>query len=199
MLMIRLQRIGKKKSPSYRLIVSEKHKNTQAGSLEILGQYDPTKDTKIVNLKEDKIKHWLSVGAQPSETVNNLLINAGVITGKKQKSVAISKKRSAKLDGKKAEVADAKTKAEDAKVKAETPIEETPAEEPKDEETGNEKLETAGDPEPVDEKVIEDSATPVEEKVKEETGNEKLETTGDTEVKEEVAVEEAPKEEKKEE
>ena len=95
MLRIRLQRIGKKKQPTYRLIVSEKTKDTQAGSLEILGEYNPVRTEKVINLKEDRIKHWISVGAQPSNTVNNLLIKAGVIEGKAQKSVTITNKRKA--------------------------------------------------------------------------------------------------------
>lgn len=97
MLMLRLQRIGKKKQGSYRLIVSEKHRDTQAGSLENLGVYDPVMKNKIINLNAERIKYWLSVGAQPSATVNNLLINAGIITGKKQRVVKITKKRQEKI------------------------------------------------------------------------------------------------------
>lgn len=115
--MIRLQRIGRKKSPSYRFIVSEKTKDTQAGSLEILGQYDPTKNPKLIDLKEERIQYWISVGAQPSNAVRNLLINAGLLTTKKGKAVKISDKRQAKLDSKKAaaeEAAKAKKEAEAA-------------------------------------------------------------------------------------
>lgn len=133
--MLRLQRIGKTKSPSYRFIVSEKHKDTQAGSLEILGQYDPTKNPKIINLKEDRIKHWLAVGAQPSNTVNNLLVNAGIITGSKKKSVSISKKRRIKLNEKAGQAKEAKAKevkevGQEQEVK---PVEEPKAEEKKEE------------------------------------------------------------------
>lgn len=150
MLVIRLQRMGKTKSPSYRIIVSEKKHDTQYGSLEILGIYNPVEKNKIVELKEDRIKYWISVGAQTSETVNNLLLKAGVITGKVKKAVKISKKRQAKMGTKKAaaEAEEAKKKeaAEAAKVKAEeeakakaeaeeatkaieVPVEVTPAEE----------------------------------------------------------------------
>ena len=108
MLRIRLQRIGKKKQPVYRFIVSEKTKDTQAGSLEILGQYNPVLKEKLINMNAERIKHWISVGAQPSATVNNILINAGIIEGKKQKSVTITNKRKAKLDKKKEEVEEKK-------------------------------------------------------------------------------------------
>lgn len=128
MLMIRLQRVGKKKSPTYRLIVSEKTKDTQARSLEILGIYNPTESTKLVNLKEDRIKYWLSVGAQPSSTVNNLLINNSIISGEKKRSVTISKKRKAKMDGKKAE-AEEKAATEKAAKEVEKPVDEPKVEE----------------------------------------------------------------------
>lgn len=101
MLAIRLQRIGRKKQPLYRLVISEKTKDTQGNHLEILGQYNPHKKEAI--LKTERIKHWLAQGAQASATVNNLLINNGLLQGKKQKSVAISKTRGAKLEAKKAE------------------------------------------------------------------------------------------------
>ena len=102
MLILRLQRLGKSKHQSYRLIVSEKRKDPQAGHVEILGTYNPSLVPKVVNLKSDRIKYWLSVGAQASATVNNLLIGQGIMTGKKQKSVAISHKRQEKLAKKKA-------------------------------------------------------------------------------------------------
>jgi len=115
MLRIRLQRIGKKKQPVYRFIVSEKTKDTQAGSLEILGQYNPVLKEKLINVNAERIKHWIAMGAQPSATVNNILINAGVIEGKKQKSVTITNKRKAKLDKKKEEEVEKKKAAKEVK------------------------------------------------------------------------------------
>src|SRR3990167_1960441 len=103
MLMIRFQRVGKKKQPFYRFIVSEKHKDTQAGSLEILGHYNPLKEKNNLDLKAERIKHWLSCGAQASDTVRNLLVRAGVIAGEKRKKGHISSRRKAKLAGAKAE------------------------------------------------------------------------------------------------
>lgn len=119
MLMIRLQRMGKTKRPSYRLIVSPKHKDTQSGQLEILGNYDPVQKTTVVNLKKDRLEYWLSVGAQPSPTVNNILVNAGIIQGKKEKSVFFTKKRTAKLEKTKNDKIAAEAAAKEAKAKAE--------------------------------------------------------------------------------
>ncbi len=116
--MLRLQRMGKTKRPTYRLIVSPKHKDTQSGQLEILGNYDPVQKNKVINFKKDRIEYWLSVGAQPSPTVNNLLVNLGIISGKKEKSVFLSQKRSKKINDAKAKEVQAKADAE-AKAKAE--------------------------------------------------------------------------------
>ncbi len=101
MLCIRLQRLGKKKQPVYRFIVSDKHKDTQAKSIEILGTYNAISQPKQLELKKDRIEYWLSVGAQPSPTVHNILLKEGLVKGKKSKAVAISKKRAVKLDAKK--------------------------------------------------------------------------------------------------
>lgn len=122
MLILRLQRLGRSKQPVYRLIVSEKKRDTQYGQLEILGNYNPSLKENRFTVKADRVKYWLSVGAQMSATVNNLLINNKVIEGKKKLSVKISKKRAKKISEKKKTAEDAKTKAKadaEAKVKAE--------------------------------------------------------------------------------
>jgi len=94
MLMIRLARIGKKKQPYYRLVISEKARDMYGKALEILGNYNPR--TKTVEIKADRVKYWLSKGAQASATVNNLLISEKIIEGKKETVSRISKKRTAK-------------------------------------------------------------------------------------------------------
>lgn len=106
MLIIRLQRMGKTKQPTYRLVISENTKDTQARGLEILGHYNPlAKDkTLALKLKEERIKHWLAKGAQTSNTIHNLLLKAGLLSGEKKKSVYLSQKRRAKLASKTAEV-----------------------------------------------------------------------------------------------
>jgi len=80
MLRIRLSRVGRKHDPSYRVIVTEKGRGPQTGNyVEQVGTYDARSDEH--NLKADRITHWISVGAQPSDTVHNLLLKAGVIEG----------------------------------------------------------------------------------------------------------------------
>src|SRR3989338_7217178 len=96
MLTIRFSRIGKRKKPFFRIIVSEKHKDTQGHYLELLGHYNP--HTKEAVLKADRISHWLTMGATVSDTVYNLLVKHKIIqSDAKRKVVHISGKRKAKL------------------------------------------------------------------------------------------------------
>ncbi|KAI8476448.1 MAG: plastid ribosomal protein S16 [Monoraphidium minutum] len=74
---IRFQRFGRKKSPFYRLVAIDSRTRRDGRPLEYLGWYDPLK--KETNLNAPAIKQWLSNGAQPSETVRNLLKKAYVI------------------------------------------------------------------------------------------------------------------------
>ena len=105
MLTIRLSRIGKRKKPMYRLIISEKARDPYGRALEILGSYNPF--TKELQAKKDRIQYWLSQGSGMSATVNNLLIEKGIIEGKKIKA---SKLRKKKKDSKKQEVKPKSTK-----------------------------------------------------------------------------------------
>ena len=73
MLAIRLARVGAKKKPAYRVVVTEKSRARDSSSLEIVGHYNPTKDPIILSLKEDRIEYWISKGAQPSKTVSRLM------------------------------------------------------------------------------------------------------------------------------
>ncbi|MBI4051375.1 MAG: 30S ribosomal protein S16 [Elusimicrobia bacterium] len=72
---IRLQRVGKPKHPHFRIVAIEKRYGPRGAPLEILGSYDP-KAEKLkdkLHLKEERLKHWLGVGAVPSETMGSLL------------------------------------------------------------------------------------------------------------------------------
>lgn len=92
MITIRLIRIGKKNSASFRLVLTDKKNPPRGGRfLEILGNYNPRK--KEINLKKERITHWLSQGAKTSDTVHNLLVGQGVIKGEKiKKKIKIKKK-----------------------------------------------------------------------------------------------------------
>ncbi len=86
MIVIRLTRIGKKKQPSYRLIVQEKQKDPWGKALDIVGFYNPRSKPKTLKLDEARIKFWLDKGAKASATVNNLLVDAKVVKGEKVKA-----------------------------------------------------------------------------------------------------------------
>ena len=75
MLAIRLSRIGKKKRPFYRVVVTEKTRPRNGRFLEIVGTYDPLKKPAEIKLDAERIKYWLRCGAQPSDTVRSFLRN----------------------------------------------------------------------------------------------------------------------------
>lgn len=80
--MIRFQRVGRKNDPSFRIAVLPKTAGPKAGKyVDLVGTYNPR--TKEATIKADSIKEWIAKGAQVSPTVMNLLINKGVIEGKK--------------------------------------------------------------------------------------------------------------------
>lgn len=80
--MIRLQRVGRKNDPTFRVVVMQKQKDSQSGKfIEILGSYNARYGEP--QLKAERIKYWLGVGAQASGTLHNLLIKQKIITGKK--------------------------------------------------------------------------------------------------------------------
>jgi len=151
MLKIRLQRTGRKNDPSYRVVVTEHQRGPKSGNhVDRVGFYNPK--TKEKKLDEEKIKHWISKGAQPSGTVHNMLIKAGIIKGETinvlpQKSPVVKEveekeettEETPETDEAAAEEPKEEEKTEDAPVeeekKEEAPKEEeTPAEEEKAEE-----------------------------------------------------------------
>ena len=97
MLTIRLSRTGKKKAPSYRIVLQENHRDPWSPAIEVLGTYNPRAEKDGIVLKEDRIKYWLKHGVQPSNTVHNLFVDAKLMEGEKLSSVTITKRRSAKL------------------------------------------------------------------------------------------------------
>ncbi len=82
MLMIRFQRIGRTNDPAFRIAVLEKERAAKAGNVvELLGTYNPR--SKALTLNEAHVKEWIAKGAQPTDSIKNLLISKGVIEGKK--------------------------------------------------------------------------------------------------------------------
>ena len=81
MLMLKLKRIGKKHQASFRLVVDEKRHKMVGTNVEDLGWYNPRADK--FEFKKDRVEHWIKVGAKPTDTVHNLLVTAGILSGKK--------------------------------------------------------------------------------------------------------------------
>lgn len=138
MLAIRLFRVGKKKQPSYKIVVTNKQNPPQGGQfIEQVGFYNPLTNERT--LKEDRIKYWLSVGAQASDTVHNMLITEKVIEGEKRKRRIVIKEAEVKPEEVKAEEPK-KEEAPTEEVKEEAKPEETPVEEVKEEEVPTEEV-----------------------------------------------------------
>jgi small subunit ribosomal protein S16 len=80
MVRIRLRRVGLKKQPSYRIVVTDRESPRDGRYIEIIGFYNPRTEPITVELQEDRALYWLSVGAQPSEPVERLLVKNGTRT-----------------------------------------------------------------------------------------------------------------------
>jgi small subunit ribosomal protein S16 len=156
MLKIRLQRIGRKNEPHYRVIVTESGRGPKSGKVvEFVGSYNPKMG--IVEINAERAKYWLSVGAQASDTVFNMLVSKGVIEAKKRNALPYKKpvvdeeaikraeeeaaakaaaEQKARDDAAAAEQAAKEAEAAaqaEAEAPVETPAEEVPAESPAEE------------------------------------------------------------------
>lgn len=143
MVKIRLRRMGAKKHPFYRIVIADERCARDGRFIEAVGTYDPNQDPPEIKVKNDRIEHWLGVGAQPSDTARGLLKVAGFLGGvtKKAEKPAEPKKKgkakaaeaaaaeAPKAEEPKAEAAPAPAEAP-AKAPAEEPAAEAPAEEP---------------------------------------------------------------------
>jgi small subunit ribosomal protein S16 len=79
MVKIRLRRTGAKKNPHYRVVAADSRAPRDGRFIEILGHYNPRTDPVTFSIHEDRVLHWLSVGAQPTDTVKKLLENMGTL------------------------------------------------------------------------------------------------------------------------
>jgi small subunit ribosomal protein S16 len=70
---LRLTRVGSKKNPIYRVVAADSRSPRDGKFIEIVGRYNPQTNPSTIDLDEDRVKDWLSKGAQPSETVRRLL------------------------------------------------------------------------------------------------------------------------------
>ncbi len=114
---IRLQRRGRKNDPSFRVVVVDSKKKPKTGNyLEMVGSYDPRADR--VEIKGDRVLHWLKNGAQASDTVHNLLVSQKIIDAKK---INVLPKKTVAA---KEVVAEPEAPAPEAAAQVETPAEE---------------------------------------------------------------------------
>ncbi len=79
MVRIRFRRVGLKGQPSYRIVAADKESPRDGRFLEILGSYNPRTEPATLAIKEDRIYHWMKNGAQPTESVGQVLQSAGVL------------------------------------------------------------------------------------------------------------------------
>ena len=78
MIKLRLKRMGAKKRPSYRIVVADSKSPRDGRFIESIGYYDPIAEPKTLKIDNERAKHWLSVGAQPTDTVRMLLKKQGI-------------------------------------------------------------------------------------------------------------------------
>ena len=122
---IRLQRIGKKRTPHYRIVVADSRTHRNGRVIEEIGRYVPTNDPSIIEISSERAQYWLSVGAQPTEQAKVLLTLSGDIANEKGEKVNSIKPQPEKVpftpDSKKKSVLL-------PKVEKKAPAEEAPAE-----------------------------------------------------------------------
>ena len=79
MVKIRLRRMGAKKAPFYRIVVADARSPRDGRCIEEIGTYNPLTEPATINVDVEKAQNWIKNGAQPTDTVRNLLKNAGVL------------------------------------------------------------------------------------------------------------------------
>lgn len=79
MVKIRLMRVGMKGSPSYRVVIADARSPRDGRIIETIGWYDPLTKPHTIKIDADKARHWLSVGAQPTDSTRSLLRTAGIL------------------------------------------------------------------------------------------------------------------------
>ncbi len=119
MLTIRFNRVGRRNRAYYRIVVQEHNAAPGGRHVAVVGSHDP--HAKKTILKEEEIKHWLDNGAQPSDTVHNLLVKHGIIRGKKRPKgkIVVPEVAEEKTEEKTAEVKEEKAEEKTEEVKEE--------------------------------------------------------------------------------
>ena len=122
MLKIRLQRVGRINNPSFRFVVTDSKNATKSGKyVEVLGHHDYRTDSSDNHIDAEKVKHWISKGAQPTPNVHNILVEKKIISGKKIN--VLPRKSPPKKEEPKAEPGAAKVESPKEEPKTEAPVE----------------------------------------------------------------------------
>lgn len=92
---IRLRRVGRKKTPVYRIVVADSRSPRDGRFIETIGQYNPRQSEGGLTIVAERANYWLDVGAEPTDTVRSLLRRAGVLKARHEKRVAAKRRGSA--------------------------------------------------------------------------------------------------------
>jgi small subunit ribosomal protein S16 len=170
MVKIRLSRLGRKKRPSYRVVIADARAPRDGAFIEIIGHYNPLTDPPTIVIDEEKALNWISKGAQPTERVSVLLARLGIIEKPTKKHTEKLAKKLAEEKAEKPTKKPAKKIKEEptAELVEEKPAEEEPAAEPVEEPTAELAEEKPAEEEPAAEPVEEPTAELAEEKPAEE-------------------------------
>src|SRR5215475_10104105 len=87
MVKIRLMRMGMKHAPTYRIVVADAHSPRDGRIIENIGWYNPRTEPSTINVNQDRAKHWLQVGAQPTEAARSLLRRTGLLPPPERQAV----------------------------------------------------------------------------------------------------------------
>lgn len=154
MLAIRLTRTGKRHSPHYRIVVQEKRSKLDGKTIDIVGHYHPAQNGKALVMDKEKTEKWLKQGAQPSDTVTNLLVKEGLLPKESKVHNFFTPKAKTEITAAKdsAVTNEVKAKAEEKGEESEEAVEATETEETielpennKETKTSEEDSETAGE------------------------------------------------------
>ena len=95
---MRLTRLGDKKSPFYRIVVADSRKARDGEYVDLVGTYNPLKNPEEIKIDAEKAKKWIANGAQPTDTVKDLLVKANVVEAKKKAVKKVAKKTEDKAE-----------------------------------------------------------------------------------------------------
>ena len=88
MVKIRLRRTGRKKQPTFRIVIADSQSPRDGKFIEVVGQYTPRQGEQALNLKSERVHYWLDNGAQPTDTVRSLLRRAGILKARHEARLA---------------------------------------------------------------------------------------------------------------